>query len=1197
MPKNLKPLVISTSRAPAVGSEFVWNKLQNPGVFIASIVTPDVNIETSEELNRLVSGIPTPFARPAMFKYAINYLGEAGEEPTGLLKFYKTLKEEWKGLVACIALDNQPISVEKVMLQYSDGRAAEDSANIYEPKGALGNMLFEDRELWCDQLEHMDSTQRAIPFIYIIRYNGLVIGGTSPESLLFTPPVYDINTKKGFYNKDTKKFTDPLRANLSREEVEKLYVYVRHINASMQSYKDQFTKRKPEVSRIERFLADWLVEIKSYATKKGYEIDPNAIVPNLNKFKAPFDKLFNFQTTLYGYGGRITVDKTALHLPDGVVPVEVELAELLLNADTCTVAEVTLDDPGDARLMGVHLLRAPSDKGDKYFTIPLSEKGLAIFQDEIEGLLESGGDVRSHLSGVYDMATKTLQITLQVDVNGNTTSFTKSYKDPIRVEGQKVICWPDFVSPIWNKYYLYSELPHNGPELKAFPLRADRNGFGLITDEEGDRYQFKKIAVNGRKVRVDDPAEILVEYDMNKVGSTDLKYEIYESPDPFKGIELQFKNKLAGYVVFRGIKSNNPYTLKDYRTLRVVLNPVRVGFDFGSNNICVSFAEAGQQPKLIAFKNRRRCILGADTPDSGKVAAGPNEVFFFQNEPTQSNQVKSMIMTHDERRVKGIEIDPTDTLKKIIKGGFPVFEKNIPVEKSEEATYTVYFTNQPSYIKFNMKWSNNKKENAYKEGLLKTLWLMSYAELLEEEKFPAFLVWAYPSSMSKPTLQNYGILWDDVGKVNPLEALVNSGLEYPNAKVSQFSGGRTGGSARPVPVRSRAESPLGANANRLDLRAQTEAASVCKHALGVGGFQAGERGLIIGFDVGGSTTDILCIALRKDQFSGVADDFKDTLIKEGSIRFAAGRLADATKRSPKFQEVLRSFCRKKGLYIHGITVLPDRLNSNTSSYYYNLIVDRLNTESELSEFYKNLGANCPELFTLNAFMTGLIMFYSGQLAYKIRVTQDENPGDYLAPFEDVMIGCFGKGGRMFDWLPAMNEDAALTYFQDCFYAGYGIKASEHIRGFEIRPTDIEHVKAEVSFGLAGSHSIHTTAEQISELIGEEGYTYNSANVDELAPVEARFLQNFGNQFATPREFKRFGEFAEIFRGFSKEYFGLNLPTMEQDIRNMHLKSYVVNIPDYQVAKGALEFDFEAPIIILEGMCFLDTVLMSLLFGK
>jgi hypothetical protein len=56
-----------------------------------------------------------------------------------------------------------------------------------------------------------------------------------------------------------------------------------------------------------------------------------------------------------------------------------------------------------------------------------------------------------------------------------------------------------------------------------------------------------------------------------------------------------------------------------------------------------------------------------------------------------------------------------------------------------------------------------------------------------------------------------------------------------------------------------------------------------------------------------------------------------------------------------------------------------------------------------------------------------------------------------------------------------------------------------------------------------------------------------------------------------------------------------LPSMEDDIRGMKLTPYVQNLPDFQLAKRATEFDFEAPLIILEGMCFLDTVLMPKLF--
>jgi hypothetical protein len=1206
--KNLRPLVITTKKSQAAGSEFAWNKLQNSEVFIGDIVTQEVNIENSEELNKLISGIPTPFARAIMFKYAINYVGQAGEELTGLMSFYKTLQDEWKGLIACIALDNQPLSIEKITLEYSDGKNIEETLNLYEPKGSIGNMLFEDRSMWCDQQEQLDATKKVSPFIYAIRYNGIVIGATSPESLLFTAPVYNITTNKGFYSSVTKKFTDPLKANLSAEETEKLYVYVKQINSSINAYVSQFTKKRPDVQKTSVFLNNWLSEIKSYAGKKGYQLDENAIVPNLDKFKAPFDKLFNFQTTLYGYGGRISSDITTLNLPDGLDPVEVELSELLLNPDTSAVFEIIFDEIKDAADSGVHMLKAISERGDRYFALPLSEKGLAIFQDEIEGLLQIGGDVKSNLSAIYDVAAKVLQVTLQVDVNSNTTSITKNYKNPVMLNGQKVICWPDFISKIWDKYYLYSELPHNAPEQKALPLRADKKDFRLISETRDGKYQFKKIALNGKKINSDDTADIIIEHDINKLGSTDLKYEIYESADPFKALEFQFKTKSAGYLVFKSVTSGNPNTLKDYRSLKTNLNAVRVGFDFGSNNTCISFAEIGGQPELITFRNRRKFLLGTDVTNNAKVAASPNEVFFFQNEKTQSNHIKSMVMIHDERRVKDIEKDPKTILKREIKGGFPVFEKNIPIDDSTESTYTTRFASQPSYIKFNMKWSSDEKENAYKQGLLKSLYLKTYAELLDKEKFPESLVWAYPSSMNKQILLKYGILWNEVGQVNPLVELRDSGVAYKHAKVAQFSAsiaaltGNNFGTGSPGNFTGGGfGKPFGSgntstNTGALDLKAQTEAASVCKHALGVG-FQTGQRGLIIGFDIGGSTTDILCIALKKDRSSGNADDFKDTLIKQSSIKFAAGKLAEATKKSKKFQDVLKSFCRKKELYIHGITVPPEKLNSNTSTYYYNLIVDHLNTEADLNEFYQNLAANCPELFTINSYMTGLIMFYAGQLAYKIRVTQDEHPSDYLSSFDNVMIGFFGKGGRMFDWLRAMNEQAAYSYYQSCFGAGYGPKAHEQIQHFEIKPSDTHYVKAEVSFGLSRYNEIHITTDQISELIGEEGFTYNGAEVEQLAPVEPKFMQHFGNQFSTPREFKRFNEFAKIFHAFSSEFFGFSLPGMEKEINNMRLKAYIANIPEYQLATRAQEFDFEAPVIILEGMCFLDTVLMEKLFGK
>lgn len=1218
MPKILKPLVITTRTVQAAGSEYVWNKLQNPTVFISNIVTPEVNIENVEELNKLISGIPTPFARQAMFKYAINYVEQASTELTGLMSFYKTLQNEWKGLIACIALDNQPLSVEKVELSYSDGKEIGRTDNMYEVKGALGNMLFEDRNLWCDQeqIKHEEGAKNAKPYIYVIRYNSTVIGGTSPESLLFTAPAYRIDCRKSFYSKSSNTFTDPLKADLRAEEVEKLYVYVKHVSNSIDNYEDSFAALKPKVSRVSIFLSNWLTEIREYARKKGFNIDENAIVPNFNKFKAPFDLLFNFQTRLYGYGGRINADRAALNAPDEDATVEVELAELLLDPDTGTVSEIVFNNAGTAASSGVHMLKAASEWGDRYFTLPLSEKGLVIFQDEIEGLLQTGGAIKSNLSAIYDIASNTLRVTLQVDVNGNTTSFERNYRDPIRIEGQKVICWPDFISKKWDKYYLYSELPHNAPELKAYPLRADIERFRLLSTIKDGVYKFNKIAENGKKVDEADNVQILIEYDINRHGSKAFKYEIYESAQPFKGIELQFKDRPSGYLVFKSTSDKN--SLTNLLSEKMHPNPVRVGFDFGSNNTCISYADIGGQPQLITFKNRRRFLLGVDDAKDSRVAAMQNKVFFFQHEETKSNQIKSMVMIHDENRVKDIQQDIVVNLSKEIKGGFPVFEKNIPVEASEETTHKVSFNNQLSSIKYNMKWSNIPQENAYKQGLLKTLWLKTYAELFDLEKFPESLVWAYPSSMNTQIINKYRIMWAEIGQLNPLHGFPNAIVAVPDNTQSRASkikpakkstddswgdagtsdGWGNGGSNDSWGSSNDGWDKSTDNALRGNddvLRAQTEAESVCRHALGVG-LNPGTRGLMMGFDVGGSTTDILCVALKKNAEAAPVN----TLIKQSSIKFAAGKLADATKRSKKFKEVLTSFCIKKGYQIHGVNIEPIRLNSSTSSFYYNMIVDRLDTPEALNEFYMNISAHCPELFIINAYMTGLIMFYAGQLAYKIKTTSQGNPEYHPDFFEEIRIGIFGKGGRMFDWLKAISEQTATGYYKECFGLGYGPKVKDDITKWGIKWADPQYVKAEVSFGLSRRDPLNTSGNRISELIGEEGYTYNGQPVNSLDDVEFKFLRDFGTQLSYPREFKQFSGFVKKFAAFAKEHFGFSLPNIQQEINDMEIVSYVTNIPEFILARDAGsrdadEFDFESPIIILEGMCFLDKVLLEKVF--
>lgn len=1183
MSKTLTPLVISTARAHAPGAQYTWNKLQNPQLFISEIVTQDVNLQ-SDELNRLVSGVPTPFARAAMFRYALDAAAEAAPAASGLMKFYRSLQDEWKGLVACLALDNQDISVERIDLAYSDGRDLGTTANVYEPTGALGTMLFEAAPLWCDQSLVEAEGRRQVPFIYLIKHRGAVVGGTAPESLLFTAATYRVESSKGVADEKTGRFTDPLKTSLTQDDLVKLWLYVRHLADRLGTYRDQFAVLKPRITPLATFVERWLREIELKARDRGVRLDPNAIKPTFARMGAPYDVLFNIENTLYGYRGRIAGNRQDLAVPDGSDIVEVELDALLLDPAISTVTELILNDPADEAKLGVHVLKVTAGKNFRFFALPLSERGLAIFQDGLDSLLDGVGDVKSRLRGTFDQASETLKVTLELDVNGSHTVVEKSYTRPHLLQGNRVICWPDFVAAEWNRYYLYSEVPHNGAELRAYPLRADRATFALRGEGVGEDFRFERLYENGRPLVQKESADLLIEYDLGRINASEMKYEIYQSEHPFKALELRHRDRVAGFVVFRNPNSSHPHSLR--KQLVASLDPVRVGIDFGSNNSCVSYQkENDTEQKLLHFQNRRRLLLGVENAADPRLAATPGEVFFFQNEPTRSNTIKSMVMIHDERRIRGYTDQPLIPLEREVTGGFPVFEKNVPVEESTETMLSVRFDAQPSYIKYNMKWSQDDKENAYKKGLLKTLWLKTYAELFALGLHPKMLVWAYPSAMNAQTRMHYSNLWSDVVKLNPLAT-------KGQAEAAQLGGG--GGTA----VGFAGAIMLGASSSG-EREAQTEASAVCRHALAQGATVARDA-IFIGFDVGGSTTDILCVASKRS----ATGDYRETLIKEGSIRLAAGMLSDATKKSKRFQDVLRQYCQRTNQVIHGVTVPPDRLNSATAAFYYNQLIDRLETPQELEDLYKGLAANCPELFSLNAYMTGLILYYAGQMAALVRQVQAANPSDYITPFQRVTIGCFGKGGRMFDWLPAaVGNPMAMAYFQTCFAKGYGPTAQADLRGgLEIRPSDPKHVKAEVSFGLASTRDVEHTTDKIAEIVGEDGYEYDGIPLSSLQGVESKHLQHFGNQLAIPEAFPRFSEFVTVFRDFCKSYFGLNMPNIQQDVARMRLVSYVQNLPGYHLARQAAQkgepFDFEAPFIVLEGMCFLDQVLQPHLFdGK
>ncbi len=200
--RNIKALVIKVKPTSEPGGvEYSWDSLTSRmPTFTKDIITPALSVDkdgkSEVNIGAVVSGMPTVFARANMFVNALNAISDKSESVDGLLGFYKSLLNEWRGIIACIALDYSEIKVKRVYLSYSDGKTIADTENIYEPKGAFGNVLFERSPLWADQTKSGNSYNP--PFIDVIQYKGVVVGGTSPESFLFTSVSYRIEEDQPF---------------------------------------------------------------------------------------------------------------------------------------------------------------------------------------------------------------------------------------------------------------------------------------------------------------------------------------------------------------------------------------------------------------------------------------------------------------------------------------------------------------------------------------------------------------------------------------------------------------------------------------------------------------------------------------------------------------------------------------------------------------------------------------------------------------------------------------------------------------------------------------------------------------------------------------------------------------------------------------------------------------------------------------
>ncbi len=1157
---NITALVINVKpQSKPQGAAGQWQDL-TAGIqsFTRDIETP--TIQDGVDVSAIVSGVPTVFARADLFDHALGEIQTIRKNASdGLNQYYVNLVDEWRGLIACIALNNTAISVSRIELAYSDGKDIRTTANIYEPKGAFGNMLMNDRRIWMDQAAAKND--QAKPFLYVIKYNGKVVGATSPRSLFFTSVAYSIDKAAVFVDPQTHRFTDPLHSTIPNEQLLNLYAYVDKLLSRISKLEDYYKQAGITYQGLKGELVTWRDEILSLVRDRKLD-ENNASTLPVQGFGAPFTFL-NYSEELIGHDGVISSVES-----DGSKDAIKFKPEELLLPNTSKLARIWLPreyEKGekDIKTLPVYLLRAHKLGSSDYafFAIPLSQKGLLVFGRNVSSLLgyvQAGIGIESQMKAEFDEEKSVLSVKLTISVTDENGAL-KSKTIPIdyNISGifarnKDVVVWPNFISDKWNRYFMYSEMPHNARQNDcpycAVPFTGD-NDNNIIVDNEG-KIQFlanKGVATEG--------AKLLVMSD-SRTAASNYKYEIYESANPFKGVRLtHISGSDSGYVLINYSSDPNatdglPKRLSQNHDLQ----SVTVGVDFGSTNTSVAYYCVPDDVKGLQFENQRFSLFTDLCNNNANQVPVERNVLFFQNEEIYSNAIKSILAVHDDMRLPD-NGDINILCGNAVQGGFPCFSRHLPISNVTDDEIMLSFRGGQNAVKLihNMKWSDRDIDKAHKQAFLSSLLLHIYAELFVMHRVPTDLRWSYPSAMGHNLILQYGSIWKTLTNVSPVAydvpltvsdapmdniptENVNPLAGMSNDNHGPFDGARFGsnnpfGNENPLGCGNSSDDPFASNklenagasigfsdsknpfsgpfgasaekANakvlvpnrdpfRFDFKAidTTKAMTeACAVANHIACSINTTNELTFCLDVGGSTTDVSVIC--KD-----GDGCK--MLKQNSIRFAAQRISNATKyMEAQFEKALNVVCYDNGLKLLGFNDGDAKLYSATTApYYFEQVVDQLG-EKQLGGFYQTLLNKCPALFCVNMYVTGLVTYYMGQLA--IKLIKEARQSTELPMFNEswrpkIKVVFAGKGARIFEWLNVIDANGALRYYTEVFARGMG--GFDALKGnladwpnINIQTKPANDVKFEVSKGLAKTATSKLmVSDKAIEIVGEAGFT-------------------------------------------------------------------------------------------------------------
>ncbi len=1152
-----------------------WYNLDDDIVnFIQGIVTGD--LDENQISNTLVTGVPSPWARPKLFSFAYTYVtsNNPNIKQSGLINFFKGLVNEWKGLLALVALFPDRVS-------FSEPIYMNPNNNLSEISGAFGRMLLDDVDIWTD-LQKKQTNPNELPFIQLIRYNGQVIGGTSPFSIFFPGVEYSNLQHAGdvpWYLKG--KFEDPMRY-LDKDKLQKLYLFINNIIGVIYSDKsgnevaipgtivdfktniNQSRTNNPlNLSGLEKVLSIWQHEIK----RKEPNLQINGTVAKYSNLAMPFNALLSSSQKVY----QLTSGEFTFNKPTDTSLIKAELSDLqnILKEDKQIIGWYeTGDGIPSLSKSPVFLLKVfdakelKEEDRIKYFALPLSMEGIRLFNKDLKSLLDNGNNNFS-LSGSINEHNN-LIVDLTVEIDGRPQKLnSKEYEIEMADSNRKIIMWPNFISDYWDSYYMYSEFPLNVQGLKFVPffkvcqkkiddVIIEVQSIVVVNRERNN--EFKEIIVysdsNSDDLR-DSGLEItnLISYPARQVSQEMLKYEVIKSNKPIAGLEIRSENagrtQISGYLIVKNPDDNSMENKKivDLTNIAVTRQAI-VGIDFGSNNTCVHYKAGNEGVKPIYFKNRRLVLVGNDSGNTG--TAEINELLFFSNKSTINGQIKSWLHEHDLRYI-GPNRD------KEIAGGVPVNEKNIQVKEMDKFKITT----QAGILYHNMKWLADSSSLSKKTAYLKAIWLSICADLYAENCLPRELRWSFPGSMSSTDITQYNTIYN---------------VQLPET----------------TPILDPQKNPIERVRPTMVVK-QTEAESVCKYALSQN-YGLTNTNLFLGIDIGGSTSDILILAKDIDEAK---------LFKQSSVRIAAGVFFDAITNSTSFRKAIYDYHQQQRRI--KVENIRDILSAGYKApFYLNSVFDQLGKD-DFDLFYTYLGREASFVFALPAYVTGLLLFYSGKLTAKTIVEKN------LTTINEIHLLPFGKGGRLFHWLQTFpGKEMTNLYFEKCFRSGFGEGAESY--SFRYRDKIMVDNKSEVAIGLANENLLiyDENVRYESDIFGEKNIFFKEdGQTTELKENDVIYNEHFAKlgKFVFPEKMENFEKFLRIFVDFVCHETGLvtNIAALEDGSKDLHqlLGSFIENDSEYrkavEAAKKTKKFEYRVPIFIAEGLCYLENVLIPELF--